>query len=123
MSVERAAGNPTFYELVQRQVALLSSKGWYHSVELPDGNVIQGMIGVDALKGRLAAFPIPADLRGKRVLDVGAWTGWCSFEMERRGAEVLAVDCVDFEEFHEAHGMIGSRVEHRILDVEELIPE
>lgn len=123
MPVERAAGNPTFHELVQRQVALLSTKGWYHSIELPDGHVIQGMIGVDALKKRLASFPIPADLTGKRVLDVGAWTGWCSFEMERRGARVVAVDCVEFEEFREAHRMIGSQVDYRILDVEELTPE
>ena len=123
MPVERAAGDPTFYELVQRQVALLSTKGWYHSIELPDGNVIQGMIGVEALKQRLAAFPIPADLTGKRVLDVGAWTGWCSFEMERRGAQVVAVDCVEFEEFREAHRMLGSHVDYRILDVEELTPE
>jgi len=123
MPVERAAGDPTFYELVQRQVALLSTKGWYHSIELPDGNVIQGMIGVEALKQRLAAFPIPADLTGKRVLDVGAWTGWCSFEMERRGAQVVAVDCVEFEEFREAHRMLGSHVDYRILDVEELTQE
>jgi tRNA (mo5U34)-methyltransferase len=123
MPAERAAGDPLFYELVQRQVALLSTKGWYHSIELPDGQVIQGMIGVEALKQRLAAFPIPADLTGKRVLDVGAWTGWCSFEMERRGAQVMAVDCVEFEEFREAHRMIGSQVDYRILDVEELTPE
>ena len=42
MPVERAAGDPTFYELVQRQVALLSTKGWYHSIELPDGHVDPG---------------------------------------------------------------------------------
>ena len=123
MPAERAAGNPTFQELVQQQVALLSTKGWYHSIELPDGQVVQGMIGIDALKSRLDAFPIPRDLTGKRVLDVGAWTGWCSFEMERRGAEVMAVDCVEFEEFRESHRMIGSRVDYRILDVEELTPE
>ena len=123
MPAERAAGNPTFQDLVQQQVALLSTKGWYHSIELPDGNVIQGMIGLEALQARLAAFPIPADLAGKRVLDVGAWTGWCSFEMERRGAGVVAVDCIEFAEFREAHRMIGSRVDYRILDVEELTPE
>jgi tRNA (mo5U34)-methyltransferase len=122
MPVDRAASNPTFHELVQRQVELLSTKGWYHSIELPGGQVVQGMIGIDALKARLAAFPIPADLTGKRVLDVGAWTGWCSFEMERRGAEVVAVDCIEFEEFREAHRMIGSRVDYRILDVDELTP-
>ncbi len=123
MPVERAAGNPAFHELVQRQVALLSSKGWYHSIELPDGQVVQGILGIDALKARLDAYPIPAGLTGKRVLDVGAWTGWCSFEMERRGAAVVAVDCVEFEEFREAHRMLGSRVDYRILDVEELTPE
>jgi tRNA (mo5U34)-methyltransferase len=122
MPVDRAAGNQTFSDLVQQQVELLSTKGWYHSIELPDGHVIQGMIGIDALKARLAAFPIPADLTGRRVLDVGAWTGWCSFEMERRGAEVVAVDCIEFEEFREAHRMIGSRVDYRILDVDELTP-
>jgi tRNA (mo5U34)-methyltransferase len=122
MPVDRAAGNPRFSDLVQRQVELLSTKGWYHSIELPDGHVIQGMIGIDALKARLAAFPIPADLTGRRVLDVGAWTGWCSFEMERRGAEVVAVDCIEFEEFREAHRMTGSRVDYRILDVDELTP-
>lgn len=123
MPVERAAGDPTFHELVQQQVALLSTKGWYHSIELPGGEVIQGLIGVDALKARLAAFPIPATLAGKRVLDVGAWTGWCSFEMERRGADVVAVDCIEFEEFREAHRLLGSRVDYRILDVDELTPE
>jgi tRNA (mo5U34)-methyltransferase len=122
MPLERAAGNPTFHDLVQKQVALLSTRGWYHSIELPDGQIIQGMIGIEALKARLAAYPIPADLTGKRVLDVGAWTGWCSFEMERRGAQVLAVDCVDFPEFREAHRLLGSQVEYRALDVDELTP-
>src|SRR5579862_6247002 len=123
MPVERAAGNPKFSDLVQQQVALLSTKGWYHSIELPDGQVIQGLIGIEALKARLAAYPIPESLAGNRVLDVGAWTGWCSFEMERRGAQVVAVDCIEFEEFREAHRMTGSRVDYRILDVEELTPK
>jgi len=123
LMAERAAGDPKFYERVQQQVELLSTRSWYHSIELPDGKVIQGMIGIDALKQRLGAFPIPGDLTGKRVLDVGAWTGWCSFEMERRGAQVVAVDCVEFEEFREAHRLIGSRVDYRILDVDELSPE
>ena len=34
---------------------------------------------------------IPLDLRGKRILDIGAWNGCFSFECERRGAsEVIA---------------------------------
>jgi tRNA (mo5U34)-methyltransferase len=36
---------------------------------------------------------VPADLSGKRVLDVGAFNCCCSFECERRGAaEVVALD-------------------------------
>ena len=59
-------------------------------------------------------------LRGKRVLDVGAWDGWFSFECERRGAEVVAVDCVALDTFHEAKELIGSEVEYLTLDVNEL---
>ena len=103
--------------------ALLSTKGWYHSIELPDGNVIQGMIGVEALKQRLAAFPIPEDLRGRRVLDVGAASGWNAFEMERRGAEVVAVDCVEYDELRAVAELRGSRIDYRLLDVDELDPE
>ena len=32
------------------------------------------------------------DFRGKRVLDVGTATGFLSFEMEKRGAEVVSFD-------------------------------
>jgi tRNA (mo5U34)-methyltransferase len=35
---------------------------------------------------------ISDDLTGKTVLDVGAWDGFFTFELERRGAKVTAVD-------------------------------
>jgi tRNA (mo5U34)-methyltransferase len=65
-------------------------------------------------------FDLPEDLSGKRVLDVGAWDGWFSFECERRGAQVVAVDCVALDTFLEAKELIGSRVEYLTLDVNEL---
>ncbi|HWB86881.1 MAG TPA: methyltransferase domain-containing protein [Bryobacteraceae bacterium] len=113
----------TFTSKIQQQVEMLSRKAWYHSIDLPDGTVIPGLIPVDALQGRLNAFPIPADLSGKRVLDVGAATGWNSFALERRGAEVVAVDCVEYEEFLEARELLNSRVEYLVLDMEEMTPE
>jgi tRNA (mo5U34)-methyltransferase len=97
-------------------------KGWWHSFELPDGSRIDGVCDLDALKRRIAQFPIPTDLRGKRVLDVGAWDGWFSFEMERRGAEVLAIDRWDNPRFHEIRRLLGSRVEYREMDVYDLDP-
>jgi len=46
----------------------------------------------------------------KTVLDIGAWTGWCSFALERRGADVTAIDCVEFEEFRVARKLLGLRI-------------
>ena len=116
------AQSPEFRQRTQQQVDELSKHGSYHSLELADGTVIPGLIAIDALKARIRAFPIPEDLRGKRVLDVGAASGWNSFELERRGADVVAVDCVEFEEFHMARKLLGSNVDYRILDVDELTP-
>ena len=115
--------SPEFRRRTQQQVDELSKHSSYHSLELADGTVIPGLIGIEALRARIRSFPIPEDLRGKRVLDVGAASGWNSFEMERRGAEVVAVDCVEFEEFHMARALLGSSVEYRIMDVDELTPE
>ncbi len=97
--------------------------GWWHSFELPDGTQIHGVCTVEGLRKRIDQFPIPNDLRGKRVLDIGAWDGWYSFEMERRGAEVMAIDCWDNPRFHEMREILGSRVDYRQHDIYELTPE
>src|SRR5580704_7964240 len=100
-----------------------TERGWWHSFELPDGTLIEGVCDLAGLKNRINQFPIPQDLRGKRVLDIGAWDGWFSFEMERRGAAVLAIDNWDNPRFHEMRAMLNSRVEYRQLDMYELTPE
>jgi tRNA (mo5U34)-methyltransferase len=101
----------------QRQVEQLSKLGWYHSIELPDGVVIPGHQSIEQLRTRLAQFHIPEDLTGKRVLDIGAWDGWFSFEMERRGAQVLAVDAAKNTRLLEAKAMLGSRIDYHIADI------
>jgi tRNA (mo5U34)-methyltransferase len=100
----------------------LSQTGWWHSFELPDGTAIAGVNSLDAQKTRIARFPIPADLTGKRVLDIGAWDGWFTFEMERRGAEVVAIDRWDNPRFREMHAALGSRAEYRQMNVYDLSP-
>jgi tRNA (mo5U34)-methyltransferase len=79
--------------------AELAQKGWYHSMELPS-ETIQGFLSLDDLRARWAEFPLPDDLSGTRLLDIGTWDGWFAFEAERRGAEVVAVDNVEQENFH-----------------------
>jgi tRNA (mo5U34)-methyltransferase len=115
-----AAGDPGFEQRVQQLAGQVQSRFRYHSIELPDGTVLPGLQPVEHLRWRLDLFGLPRDLRGMRVLDIGAWDGWFSFECERRGASVVAVDCVELETFLDARRLIGSKVEYLTLDVNEL---
>jgi tRNA (mo5U34)-methyltransferase len=122
---------------------------WYHTIELPEGNVTAGWFDTRATVGKV---PLPASLEGKRCLDVGTWDGFWAFEMERRGAEsVLAIDLQDqdqwdwppetrlrgvidakrakVEDFKDEHAgfelakeALGSNVEHRKLSIYDLDP-
>ncbi len=114
------AGDPRYTERIQTEARKLAGGLLYHSIELPNGEVLPGLQSIAHLKGRMAAFGLPDDLRGKRALDIGAWDGWFSFELERRGAHVVAVDCMPFRTFLEARRLMGSRVEYRIMDMNEL---
>ena len=115
-----AAGDQGFDNRIQQLSASVQSRLRYHSIELPDGSVLPGLQSVEHLRWRLGLFGLPDDLRGKRVLDIGAWDGWFSFECERRGADVVAVDCVALNTFLEARELLNSRVEYLTLDVSEL---
>ncbi len=66
--------------------------GWFHSLDLGEGVITKGHKSVSYLEKELAALRLP-DLKGKSVLDIGAWDGFYSFAAERHGAErVLALD-------------------------------
>ncbi len=61
---------------------------WYHRIDLGNGIITPGWAPTDP-----DAYRIPADLTGKRVLDIGAWDGYWTFEALRRGAkQVIAID-------------------------------
>ena len=74
----------------------------------------------------------PESFAGKRVLDIGAWDGFYSFEAERRGAsDVLATDSYSWSGdgwgskagFDFAHAALQSNVRSLQIDVMELSPE
>jgi tRNA (mo5U34)-methyltransferase len=115
-----AAGNAEFDGRIQQMAQRVQARFRYHTIELPDGSVLPGLQTTEHLRWRLGLFGLPEDLRGKRVLDIGAWDGWFSFECERRGAQVTAVDCVALNTFLEARELLGSKVEYLTLDVGEL---
>ena len=65
---------------------------WWHSIDLGNGVVTPGRKTADQLAAEWDSLELP-DLRGKTVLDIGAWDGYFSFEAERRGAaRVVALD-------------------------------
>src|SRR3954449_7987341 len=70
------------------QEAVAANPAWYHTIELAPGVVTPGQIDLRGVVDRV----LPKDLTGKRALDVGTFDGFWAFELERRGAEVVAID-------------------------------
>jgi tRNA (mo5U34)-methyltransferase len=66
--------------------------GWYHTLELLPGYTTRGMFD---LREQVDSYGLPERMDGMRALDVGTWDGFWAFEMERRGAEVVALDLDD----------------------------
>ena len=124
--------------------AIASNPGWYHTIELAPGVVTPGHID---LRGT-APKVLPRDLTGKRAVDIGTFDGFWAFEMERRGAEVVAIDVPKLEAaewpplnrerleaqarewglelgrgFRVAAEALGSSVERVVCPVQELAPE
>ncbi len=65
---------------------------WYHSIELAEGIVTPGRAPLATWRAQLERLALP-DLRGKSVLDIGAYDGFFSFAAEQRGAaRVVALD-------------------------------
>lgn len=96
---------------------------WFHTIDLGRGVVTPGR---QNSRAKLAKIPMPSDLSGKTVLDIGAWDGFFSFEVERRGAaRVLAIDGPSWGGpkpgskggFELARRVLGSKVEDRRMSV------
>jgi tRNA (mo5U34)-methyltransferase len=99
--------------------------GWYHRIELAPGVVTPGVQPSRELLGRLDVLGLPRDCTGLRVLDVGCSDGFFSFEMERRGAEVIGIDYADADAtgFSIAARVLGSRVTHKVRNTYNLKAE
>ena len=86
--------NPSDVDELRRQIAEIE---WYHTLELAPGVETAGWFDN---RSALSEIPFPADLTGRRCLDVGTYDGFWAFTMETRGAaEVVAVDVIDPEQW------------------------
>jgi tRNA (mo5U34)-methyltransferase len=71
---------------------LVEASSWYHTIELPGGIVTKGAYDHRPLVQHMG---FPENLTGQRALDVATFDGFWAFELERRGADVVAVDVED----------------------------
>lgn len=99
---------------------------WHSPIDLGHGVITGDTLAQRRFARRLRLMQIPEDLTGKRVLDIGAYDGFFSFEFERRGADVLSVDIwndVQWEKFQFAIEKKQSKIKHQRIDVHDLSPE
>ena len=79
-----------------RVVASIDECDFYHTMEIPGHGVVQGKWdlreGVDQYLGGV-------NFKGKRVFELGTASGFLCFEMEKRGAEVVAHDIGEDQEW------------------------
>ena len=137
----RQAGEP-LRDLASR----VEKVDWYHTIELAPGLVTPGLFDH---RPYVDHYRLPEDLSGQRVLDVGAQDGFWSFELERRGATVTALDVDHPEEldwpprlrpggvkreeggfplamdtgFRLAHLALGSTVKREVTSIYDATPE
>jgi SAM-dependent methyltransferase len=78
---------------------------FYHAMDLPGWGELKAESYWE-LRGRFDDYTGQVDVRGKRFLEVGAASGFVSFEAERRGAEVVSFDMEHAEQrqFLPGHG-------------------
>jgi tRNA (mo5U34)-methyltransferase len=101
----------------------MAAGSWWHSIDLGNGVITPGVHPLAELQDNFQHFKLPEDLSGKRVLDIGCWDGFYSFQAERRGARVTAVDCWRPANFFKAKAALHSQVEFHELSVYDVTKE
>lgn len=93
---------------------LLSTTSWFQIWEIVPGIFTPGLFQRHTKHIFDKLLKLPGDLSGKKILDIGAWDGEVSFELEARGAEVVALDIQDPDNtgFNVACKILGSNVRY-----------
>jgi tRNA (mo5U34)-methyltransferase len=104
---------------------IASVKFWYHQIELAPGITTPGANFSLKVLENLDALGLPKNAQSLRVLDIGCRDGYFAFEMERRGAEVIAIDYAPAETtgFPIAASVLQSKVPYIVDNVYDLTPE
>lgn len=103
----------------------LAGRTCYHKYEVEPGLFTPGQFLEIDPRCCLDELGVPEDLRGLRALDIGAWDGPFTFELERRGAQVTALDIQDpdFSVFNAVREIRNSSANHILCGVYDALPE
>tara|TARA_B110000483_G_scaffold211416_1_gene259147 strand:+ start:309 stop:1271 length:963 start_codon:yes stop_codon:yes gene_type:complete len=101
---------------------------WYHKFEVVQGSGVftPGRLDTKGYKWRRNFIGLTEEfLQGKRVLDIGAYSGAFSFLMQDLGAEVVAADVYDpdYNGFNLVKEIRGRPLRHERVSVYDLDPE
>ena len=99
----------------ERAGADVSRYYWYHTIDLGGGLITPGLYDY---RETISSFPFPAEMSGMKVLDVGPATGFFSFEFERRGAQVTAMELPSLRDLDR---FPGQSVESSLARIERMI--
>lgn len=101
---------PLSPEEIQKRIALRPR--WWHRIEVAPGIITPGQ--KDTFTELHYRIGLPERLDGMTVLDIGAAEGFYSFECEKRGAIVTAVDQFSSAQsgFALVRELLGSKVKH-----------
>lgn len=110
-------------EEIRRRIAARGR--WWHEIELAPGVITPGDDSNRQKLPLLDELGLPARLHGVRALDIGCSDGYFTFELERRGAEVTAMDFVEATAtgFATAAEILGSDAAYLVDNVYNLDPE
>jgi tRNA (mo5U34)-methyltransferase len=121
---EPTADNPALRaeleSVIDEQRDAFHASGWWHSIDLGAGRVTPGVHPLAELQRNYREFHLPDDLTGKRLLDIGCWDGFYSFEAERHGAQVTSVDVWCPQTYFQAHAALQSQAVFHEKSVYEL---
>ena len=98
----------------EEAIEMIKQASWYHAFEVLPGVTTPGTMPTNAERLLNERFRLPADLSGLRALDIGTLDGPYAFELEKRGATVVAMDIQnpDRTGFNTAKRVRGSKVEY-----------
>jgi tRNA (mo5U34)-methyltransferase len=113
-------------EQFEKHLNSSEKQAWYHKFEIIKGSGVFTPGRLEAnYENRLKFLELdPNFFKGKRIIDIGAFTGAFSYFLEDLGAEVIAIDVFDANKngFNIVHKVRNSSVVHKQISVYDLNP-